>query len=99
MATPVFSVIGWAPFVSLSNISLNNLYEDAGTINAGYAVNLWRPHHFSTVTDAVTHQPVGNIFTGIDVDLALQDTDAWISRLAFNITLLGRIVFSETYLG
>jgi hypothetical protein len=39
------------------------------------------------------HQPVNNIFTGINADLAVSDSDAWIYRLGYNITLLGRIVF------
>ena len=37
--------------------------------------------------------PVGNIFIGIDVDVAVRDTDAWIFRVGYNITLLGKIVF------
>ena len=34
-----------------------------------------------------------NIFTGVNADLAVNDTDAWIYRLGYNITLIGRIVF------
>jgi hypothetical protein len=85
-----FSLTSWAPFASLSSI-----YDADQSTDAGYAVNLWRPTHFGTVTDAVTQQPVNNIFAGIDVDLAVRDTDAQIYRLGYNITLLGRIVFGE----
>jgi hypothetical protein len=36
---------------------------------------------------------VNNIFTGVNADLAVNDTDAWVYRLGYNITLIGRIVF------
>jgi len=36
---------------------------------------------------------VNNIFTGVNADLAVSDSDAWIYRLGYNITLLGKIVF------
>jgi hypothetical protein len=36
---------------------------------------------------------VTNLFSGIQVDVAVRDTDAILSRLSYNIALLGRIVF------
>lgn len=86
-----FSLEEWAPFASLSSI-----FDQGQSINAGFAVDVWRPTHFGTGTDAFTHQPVGNIFTGINVDVAVQDNDALIFRLGYNITLLGKIVFLTT---
>jgi hypothetical protein len=86
----VFSLIEWAPFASLSSI-----FDQSQSINAGYAVDVWRPSPFNNGTDVFTHQPVNNIFTGVEVDVAIQDTDAEIYRLGYNITLLGRIVFTE----
>ena len=83
-----FSLEGWAPFASLSSI-----FDQAQSIDAGFAVNTWRPNHFTTGTDAFTHASVGNIFTGINVDVAISDTDAWIYRIGYNVTLVGRIVF------
>jgi len=83
-----FSLEEWAPFVSLSSI-----FDQNQSINAGFAVNVWRPNHFTTGTDAFTHLPVGNIFTGINADVAVRDTDAWILRVGYNVTLLGKIVF------
>jgi hypothetical protein len=83
-----FSVDGWAPFVSLSAI-----YDQAQSIDAGYAINVWRPNHFGTGIDAFTDTAVGNIFTGVNVDVGVRDTDAWILSLGYNITLRGRIVF------
>ncbi len=58
---------------------------------------VWRPNHFATGTDAFTHSPVGNIFTGINVDVAVaSNTAAWIYRIGYNVTLLGKIVFLTT---
>ena len=86
-----FSLEEWAPFVSLSSI-----FDQDQSINAGFAVNVWRPNHFATGTNAFTHAPVGNLFTGINVDVAVRDTDAWILRIGYNVTLLGKIVFLTT---
>ena len=86
-----FSLEEWAPFASLSSI-----YDQDQSINAGFAVDVWRPNHFATGTDALTHSPVGNLFTGINVDVAVSDTDAWIYRVGYNVTLLGKIVFVTT---
>jgi hypothetical protein len=83
-----FSLEGWSPFVSLSSI-----YDQAQSINAGFAVDDWRPNHFDSGTDVITNQPVNNIFTGVNADLAVSDSDAWLYRLTYNITLLGRVVF------
>ena len=83
-----FSVEEWAPFISLgSELNLGP------SINSGFAVDDWRPNHFDSGTDVITNQPVNNIFTGVNADLAVSDSDAWIYRLGYNITLLGRIVF------
>jgi hypothetical protein len=83
-----FSLEEWAPFASLSSI-----FNQDQSINSGFAVDVWRPTHFATGTDAFTHLPVGNIFAGIDVDVAVRDTDAWIFRVGYHVTLLGKIVF------
>jgi hypothetical protein len=84
------SVDEWAPFVSLSAI-----YDRAHSIDAGYAINVWRPNHFATGIDALTDTPVGNLFTGVNVDVGVRDTDAWILKLGYQITLRGRIVFTK----
>jgi hypothetical protein len=83
-----FSVEEWAPFVSLSAI-----FNQGQSINSGFAVDAWRPNHFGSGTDVLSNRPVNNLFSGINVDLAVRDTDAWLYRLGYNITLLGKIVF------
>jgi hypothetical protein len=83
-----FSVEGWAPFVSLSSI-----FNQGQSINSGFAVDVWRPNHFGNGTDVLSNRPVNNLFSGINVDLAVRDTDAWLHRIGYNITLVGKIVF------
>jgi hypothetical protein len=83
-----FSVEEWEPFVSLSSI-----FNQGQSINSGFAVDAWRPNHFGSATNVLTNQSVNNLFAGINVDLAVRDSDAWIYRLGYNITLLGKIVF------
>jgi hypothetical protein len=41
-------------------------------------------------------QTIDRIFTGISVDVAISDNDAFIYRLGYHITLLGRIAFAAT---
>ena len=86
-----FALDEWAPFVALSAI-----YDQGPSIDAGYAVNVWRPNHFGSGVDAFSNAQVGNIFTGVNVDVGVRDTDAWILSLSYNITLRGRIVFTKT---
>jgi hypothetical protein len=88
----VFSVQNWAPFASLSSI-----FDEHQSIDAGYAVNVWRPRHFLTgVKYPDVTQPINNVFTGINVDVGVRDTDAFILKLSYNITLLGTIAFAAT---
>jgi hypothetical protein len=87
-----FQVEQWAPFAGLSSI-----FDQDQSVNAGFSVNAWRHSSFSTGTDAFSGQTVNNIFNGIDVDVAVRDSDAWLLRLGYNITLLGQIVFTNVY--
>jgi hypothetical protein len=83
-----FSVVEWAPFASLSS-----LFDQDQAVNAGFAVDGWRPTPFLSGTDIVSQQPVANLFSGINVDVAVRDSDAWIFRIGYHISLLGKIVF------
>jgi murein DD-endopeptidase MepM/ murein hydrolase activator NlpD len=78
----------WAPFAALSSI-----YNKDESNNSGFAVDVWRPNPFNSGRDAFTNAPLTNLFTGIQVDVAVRDTDAWLHRLSYHITLIGRIVF------
>jgi hypothetical protein len=83
-----FSVESWSPFVSP-----NAMFNQGQSINSGFAVNAWRPHPFGSGTDALTNRPATNLFAGVNADLAVRDNDAWLFRLGYNITLIGKIVF------
>jgi hypothetical protein len=85
-----FQVEQWAPFAALSSI-----FNQGHSINSGFAVDVWRPNPFGTGIDAFTNAPLNNLFVGIQVDVAVRDTDAWLYRLSYNITLLGKIVFGQ----
>jgi hypothetical protein len=73
--------------------SLSSIFNQNQSINSGFAVNTWRPTHQDSGIDILTNQSVNNIFTGINVDVAIRDTDAWILRIGYNITLVGTIAF------
>jgi hypothetical protein len=88
--TIAFSLDEWAPFVALSAI-----YDQSQAIDAGFAVNVWRPNHFTTGIDALSNSSIANIFTGVNADVGVRDTDAWILSFSYNITLRGRIVFPK----
>jgi hypothetical protein len=83
-----FSVDEWAPAASLGSI-----FNQGQSIDSGFAVDAWRPNHFGSGTEVLVNRPVNNLFSGVNVDLAVRDTDAWLYRLSYHITLLGRIVF------
>lgn len=79
----------WAPFSTLSSI-----FNANQSVNSGFAVDVWRPNPFFTATDLATNAQVSNLFAGIQADIAVRDSDAYLYRLGYHITLIGRIVFS-----
>jgi hypothetical protein len=92
--TVVFSLLEWAPFATLSAI-----FDQGASINAGFAVNAWRPRHFFNGVSTKFSTPptiISNIFSGIEVDVGVRDTDAWLLKLSYNITLLGKIAFAAS---
>lgn len=88
--TVQFQVQQWAPFAAISSI-----FDQNQSVNAGFAVDVWRPSPFGTVTDAVSNQPRDRIFSGIQVDVAVRDSDAVLDRVSYNMCLLGQIVFAS----
>lgn len=82
-----FQVEQLAPYASISSI-----FDQNQSINAGFAVDVWRPNHYGTGIDAFSGLPVGNLYSGLQVDVAVMDTDAWLYRVGYNIALLGKIV-------
>jgi hypothetical protein len=43
----------------------------------------------------LTNAGFGNVFSGIQVDVAVSDTDAFLYRLSYHIVLLGKIRFGQ----
>jgi hypothetical protein len=79
--------VGWVPFAAVSSTFDNN------TTDAGFAVDVWRPTPFVHTTDVVSGQPVTNVFAGIDVDVAVRNSKAFLYRVSYYVTLVGKIVF------
>jgi hypothetical protein len=86
-----FSVEEWVPFVAPSA-----MFNESQAMNCGFAVDLWRANDFGHGTDVLTDLQVDNIFSGINADLAVREKDAWLHRLGYRITLIGKIVFVAT---
>ena len=87
---PEFQLDQWSPFAATSVI-----FNQGESLNSGFAVNVWRPNPFQTGSDAFGGPMLNNLFSGIQVDVAVRDTDAWLYRVSYNFTLLGKIVFSR----
>ena len=86
-----FQLEQWSPFAAMSSIL--NLGE---SLNSGFAVDVWRPNPFLTEENAFPpHQSLPQLFNGVQVDVAVRDTDAWLYRVSYNVTLLGKIVFTK----
>lgn len=53
---------------------------------------LLRPLH----TRCTEYEPVSNIFTGIDADVAVRNTNSTMHRVSYHITIIGKIAFLLT---
>ena len=74
-------------------VSLSSVYNHNESINSGFAVDAWRLNPFGSGNDAITNQLFNRLFSGIQADIAVRDTDAWIFRLSYTIALLGKIIY------
>lgn len=83
-----FALEEWAPFAAPSS-----MFNQNTAVNSGHAVDTWRPSPFASGTDARTNQPVSRVFNGVRIDVAVRDTDAFLHRVSYHVSLLGRIVF------
>lgn len=86
---PVFDLEQWAPFAALGSIFHKT---SANSVDAGFAVDVWRPHPFRIGTD-INGAPVKQLFSGIDVDIAVRNNRATLHRISYHFTLIGKIVF------
>lgn len=84
-----FQVEQGAPHSGLASI-----FNQDRSINSGFAVDAWRFNPLFTGTDLFTNASVPNLFAGIQADIAVRDSDAYLLRVNYHVTLVGRIVFS-----
>jgi hypothetical protein len=94
--TPLFQLEQWMPYAALGTI-----FDANNAVNAGFAVDTWRPAPFIKLVDARpspqnTAPTLGNIFSGIIVEIGASDTDAFLHRVNYHITLIGKIVFANS---
>ena len=83
-----FQVEQIAPFATIGSI-----FNQNHSVNSGFAVDVSRPHPFFSAQDVVTGTVRDNLFHGIQADVAVRDSDAFLYRVGYRITLVGRIVF------
>jgi hypothetical protein len=83
-----FEVEQWAPFAAVSS-----MFNEHESVNSGFAVDRWRPNPFVTAT-GFNNTTLDRLFSGIQVDVAVRDTDAWLHRVSYSVVLLGRVRFA-----
>jgi hypothetical protein len=89
--TPNIDLEQWAPFAAVSS----SFEREAGGVDVGFAVDVWRPSPFFHAISP-GGQAHSNIFTGIEVDLAVRNNNATMHRISYQITLVGNIIFLAT---
>ncbi len=73
--------------------AVGSVFErQSGGVDAGFAVDSWRVTPF-VPTSGSGGQTLNQVFTGMDVDVAVRNNNATLHRISFQINLLGRIVF------
>ena len=77
-------LIHWAPFFSLNSIS-----NDGVATDAGWAVDDWTAEQGAGHLDPIT-DPLSQV--GYLVKVAVSDSDGFLLRIGYNISLLGRLV-------
>jgi murein DD-endopeptidase MepM/ murein hydrolase activator NlpD len=82
----------WVPYAALGSV-----FNQGQSNYSGHAVDRWRPNPFVSWTD-FSNVMVPNIFDGIQVDVAVRDTDAWLHRLSYSVTLLGKIIVAPLFI-
>jgi hypothetical protein len=79
----------WAPFATVNG----SIDEDSDW--AQVEAHNWRPGPFRSGFDAFSGNPVANIFNGLVVNCVVADSDATLTLIGYNITLIGKIVFTQ----
>jgi hypothetical protein len=76
-----------------SYAAISSAFEkSSGGADFGFAVDRWWTNDFATGRDP-NGNAVPDLFTGINIDLAVRNTNAVIHRVSFQITIKGKIAF------
>ncbi len=84
-----FDLDQWAPHV----VTATNFNRNVAN-NSGHGVDVWRPAPLYSATDVFGVER-NNIFAGVHADVVVRDTDAIIHRLAYHLTLVGRLTLLD----
>lgn len=84
-----FDLEQWAPHV----VTATNFNRNVAN-NSGHGVDAWRPAPFRTATDTFGVER-SHLFAGVRADVVVRDTDAIIHRLAYHVTLVGRLTLHD----
>jgi hypothetical protein len=89
---PLFQVEQMAAYAALGSV-----YDERTAVDAGFSVNTWRPFPFKTLVGAQNSPApaITKIFEGLVVKVAVRDIDAWLYRVNYHITIIGKIVFAR----
>ena len=91
---PLFQVEQYTIHAALASV-----FDEDTAVNAGFSINDWRPSPFKSYSDSRpggTSPVVNRMYDGVLVDVAVRDIDAWLYRISYQITLLGKIIFFRT---
>lgn len=69
-------------------------YNHGTSNNSGHGVDQWRPAPFETRTDVFGVER-RQLFRGMRADVVVRDGDAIVHRLAYHITVVGRLTLHE----
>jgi hypothetical protein len=84
-----FQVEQWSAFVSFA--SMTNTNANVGL----FAMRKWRTSPYKNGTDVFSQRSVPQIFDGIVADYSVADQNTAWYGVSYNVTLLGRIVFTH----
>jgi hypothetical protein len=86
----------WFPWIQVEDsypfATLSSIFDQDQSINAGFAVDRWLPQ-LRPGREAVTGNTLQGLLSGMLVDLAVRDSDAFLHRVSYSIVVQGKIRF------
>lgn len=74
---------------------LSSIYNDNVSNDSGFAVDSWSPAPYKFGNDILSGDTYDQVYNGLNVKIGARDSDAFIKRLSYHISLVGRIVFIQ----